>query len=142
MTKRLIASLDLLRSNTAVRQTSNDRLPLKIRPPCLQTPANTVSDNPNYSLRSTRFARIRPYAKLQTTVYPSKSTPIPPRLRLNPFQTIPNKLLGGPKQNVVSEHFQTNLIFHGLHSSETPQKQSGMLRNLPEACCRSSPIHT
>ena len=53
-------------------------------------------------------------AKLQMTVYPSKSTPILPILRQHPFQTIPNKLFVDRTKKLVGDFLLKNSDFFGL----------------------------
>ena len=76
--------------------------------------------------------RKRPYANLQTTVYPSKSIPITPKLQQNPFRTIPNKKeIGEPKVRPAI-CFTICRTYRRFHSCETLRKRSGTLRNHPE----------
>ena len=75
------------------------------------------------------------YAKLQTTVYPSKSTPIPLKLRQNPFQTIPNKLFFGRKQiwsAIFFQNFGLLGTFTALERSENGLGRSGIIRRHSE----------
>ncbi len=58
------------------------------------------------SLRSTRFARIRPYAKLQTTVYRLKFARHALKLHQNPFQATP-----------IISFFDCQLFFPDLFSA-------------------------
>ena len=75
-------------------------------------------------------ARIRPYAKLQTTVYPRKSPAMPPKLRQNPFQTIPNKLFSGQQKILVGDCFWKKSDFSGLPPLQNAPKT---IWNAPES---------
>ncbi len=96
---------------------------------CLEEYVRT--NGPRFARTSLRSAA----AKLETTVYPPRSTPIPPKLHQNPFQTIPNKLFFGRKKNwsaIFFEIFGLFGTFTALERSENGLGRSGIIRRHSE----------
>ena len=107
-----------------------------VRTPSRRTLDNAVRIAEGGSKGGVRFARIRPYAKLQTTVYPLRSTPIRPKLRHNPFQTIPNKLFVGHTK-IWSANIFEKIGISGASTapkrSENDLERSGIIRKHSES---------